>query len=82
MKSLVPLVWRDSMVLRDTANVGSHARLYHTKVPTMYCTRLICLSESGALVSYLQADAPWCRTGWVALGTESIADFLDWHVDT
>ena len=49
----VPLVWHDAMVLRDASNVGSHARLYQTKVPTMSCTRLIFVSEIGALVSDL-----------------------------
>ena len=51
--SSMTLVWRDAMALRDAANVGSHARLYQTKVPTISCTCFICLSESGALVSDL-----------------------------
>ena len=53
MTSSVPLVWRDAMALIDAAYVGSHARLYQTKVLTMSCTLLIFLSESGSLVSYL-----------------------------
>ena len=47
MTSSVTLVWRDAMALRDAANVGSHARLYQTKAPRIYCSRLIFFQRAG-----------------------------------